>query len=76
MLSTYSKKAKTTITDKEQQNMKAEFSYYDYDKSRERIDDILKGADSSYEDKKSIPPRDSLTFDNGFYQVERKTPSL
>ena len=47
--------------------MKAEYSCYDYDKSRDRIDDILKGADASYEDKKSIPPRDSLTFDNGFY---------
>ncbi|RIZ67615.1 MAG: adenylate/guanylate cyclase domain-containing protein [Methylococcales bacterium] len=47
--------------------MRAEYSYYDYEKSRDRIDDILKGADASYEDKKSIPPRDSLTFDNGFY---------
>ena len=47
--------------------MRAEYSDYDYEKSRDRIDDILKGADASYEDKKSIPPRDSLTFDNGFY---------
>ena len=47
--------------------MRAEYSDYDYEKSRDRIDDILKGADASYEDKNSIPPRDSLTFDNGFY---------
>lgn len=58
---------KIIITDKDQQNMKAEYSYYDYDKSRDRIDNILKGADASYEDRTSIPPRDALTFDNGFY---------
>ena len=46
--------------------MEAKYSYYDFNKSIERIDDILYGADSSYEDKDSIPSRNSLTFDNGF----------
>ncbi len=47
--------------------MEASFSEYDYTKSIERIDEVLKGADASYEEKKSIPSKDSLTFDNGFY---------
>ena len=47
--------------------MEAKYSYYDYEKSIERIDEVLDGSDSSYEDKKSIPSRDSLTFNNGFY---------
>ncbi|MEZ9188051.1 adenylate/guanylate cyclase domain-containing protein [Vibrio sp. 10N.286.52.F8] len=46
--------------------MKAEFSAYDFAKSRERIDEILKGADANYTEKKSIPSRDELTFNNGF----------
>jgi len=46
--------------------MEAKNSYYNFNKSIERIDDILYGSDSSYEDKKTIPSRDSLTFDNGF----------
>lgn len=47
--------------------MKTEYSHYDYDKSCDRIDNILIGADASYEDRTSIPARDALTFDNGFY---------
>lgn len=47
--------------------MEASHSFYDYNKSIERIDEVLNGSDSSYEDKKSIPSRDSLTFNNGFY---------
>tara|TARA_B100000780_G_scaffold95668_1_gene66725 strand:+ start:259 stop:981 length:723 start_codon:yes stop_codon:yes gene_type:complete len=46
--------------------MEASHSIYDFNKSIERIDETLKGADACYEDKKSIPPRDSLTFNNGF----------
>ncbi|MGF1909205.1 adenylate/guanylate cyclase domain-containing protein [Vibrio kasasachensis] len=46
--------------------MKAEYSAYDFAKSRERIDEILKGADADYKDKDSIPSRDDLTFTNGF----------
>ena len=47
--------------------MEASFREYDYTKSIERIDEVLKGADASYEERKSIPSKDSLTFDNGFY---------
>lgn len=47
--------------------MEAKYSSYDLNKSVERIDEVLDESDSSYEDKKSIPPRDSLTFNNGFY---------
>ncbi|MEZ8141909.1 adenylate/guanylate cyclase domain-containing protein [Enterovibrio sp. FF113] len=46
--------------------MKADFSAYDFAKSRERIDEILKGSDADYKDKDSIPSRDDLTFTNGF----------
>lgn len=47
--------------------MEASYSYYDYEKSLERIDEILNGSDSSYEEKDAIPSRDSLTFNNGYY---------
>lgn len=47
--------------------MEAKYSDYDFLKSIERIDEILNGSDLSYEDKESIPSRDSLTFNNGFY---------
>ncbi|WP_102297573.1 adenylate/guanylate cyclase domain-containing protein [Vibrio cyclitrophicus] len=46
--------------------MKAEYSAYDFAKSRDRIDEILKGADADYKDRDSIPSRDELTFTNGF----------
>lgn len=47
--------------------MQATYSVYDYNKSIERIDEVLDNSDSSYEDKESIPLRDTLTFSNGFY---------
>lgn len=47
--------------------MEASYSNYNFEKSLERINDILDGSDSSYEDKNSVPPRSSLTFSNGFY---------
>lgn len=47
--------------------MEAKYSYYDYEKSVDRIDEILNSSDASYEDKKSIPSRDQLTFTNGYY---------
>ncbi|HGM9887120.1 TPA: adenylate/guanylate cyclase domain-containing protein [Proteus mirabilis] len=46
--------------------MEASYSVYDFEKSRERIDEILKSADALYTEKKSIPTRDELTFTNGF----------
>lgn len=47
--------------------MEASYSSYDFNKSIERIDNVLNGSDASYEDKKSVPPRSELTFNNGFY---------
>lgn len=47
--------------------MEAIYSSYDFNKSIERIDEVLNGSDALYEDKKSIPLRNSLTFNNGYY---------
>lgn len=47
--------------------MKTNFKEYDFEKSRERLSDILKSADKNFEEVESIPLRDSLTFNNGYY---------
>jgi class 3 adenylate cyclase len=47
--------------------MEASYSLYDYTKSIERITEILDSSDASYENRTGIPPRDQLTFNNGFY---------
>ena len=47
--------------------MEAKYSYYNFNNSIDRIDEVLTGLDTSYEDKKTIPSRDSLTFNNGYY---------
>ena len=47
--------------------MEANQKLYKYEDSKDRIDDILNGNDSLYEDKDSIPPKGILTFNNGFY---------
>lgn len=47
--------------------MEAKYSFYDFDKSMERIDAILNSSDASYEDRKEIPARAALTFSNGYY---------
>ena len=47
--------------------MKTSYMYYDYKKSIERIDDILDKQDSSFEELKTFPSTDKLTFKNGFY---------
>ena len=47
--------------------MKAGNSYYSHIDSNDRIKEILNSSDNNYEEKKSIPSRDSLTFTNGFY---------
>lgn len=47
--------------------MQANYKAYDFEKSRDRIDDILNSSDNNYEDKTEIPNRDSLTFTNGYY---------
>lgn len=40
---------------------------YDVEKSAERMDNIIKESDSSFEELDSIPARSKLTFTNGFY---------
>lgn len=40
---------------------------YDFEKSRQRLDDILNNADNVYEELTDIPSRDKLTYNNGFY---------
>ncbi len=47
--------------------MKSNFIVYDFEKSRARIDEILKAEDSSYVELDYIPTRDKLTYTNGFY---------
>ncbi|MDM5181181.1 adenylate/guanylate cyclase domain-containing protein [Massilia sp. DJPM01] len=47
--------------------MEAIYSSYDFDDSRDRIDEILAGEDANYSEHKGIPARNELTFTNGFY---------
>ena len=47
--------------------MKSNHIAYDYLKSFERIDKILDESDNSFEELKSIPSREKLTYNNGFY---------
>lgn len=47
--------------------MKSNNKSFSYDQSKVRIDDILKTDNKSYEEVDSIPSRDKLTFNNGFY---------
>lgn len=47
--------------------MKANYSFYDFNKSIERINEILNSSDYNYEDHKGIPSRENLSFTNGYY---------
>ncbi|WP_315077567.1 adenylate/guanylate cyclase domain-containing protein [Acinetobacter guillouiae] len=47
--------------------MQANYKIYDFEKSRERIDEILNSSDNNYTNSKTIPNRDNLTFTNGYY---------
>lgn len=47
--------------------MKASYTAYKYIDSDTRISEILASSDYEYEEKDSVPSRDSLTFTNGFY---------
>ena len=47
--------------------MEATYSPFNFEKSRERISEILDSSNSGYEDHKGIPSRDKLTFTNGYY---------
>ena len=54
--------------------MKSNYQLYDFEKSRQRINDILNSSDNLYEEVEKIPSRDRLTFNNGFYVT--KTAAL
>lgn len=45
--------------------MQANYKAYDYDKSRERMDEILNSSDNNYIESKKIPNIDDLTYNNG-----------
>lgn len=47
--------------------MKSNHINFDFEKSRERLDEILNTSDTNFEEVKVIPSRDKLTFTNGFY---------
>lgn len=47
--------------------MKATNTNYDFQKSLERIDKILSADNRSFEETDSIPSRDKLTYENGYY---------
>lgn len=47
--------------------METNYINYNYEKSFDRIDDILEASDNSFETLNEIPSRDKLTFTNGFY---------
>lgn len=47
--------------------METQYLNYDFQKSFSRIDDILNQSDTSFSELKEIPPRNYLTFKNGFY---------
>ncbi|MCW4452775.1 hypothetical protein OK344_11220 [Kaistella sp. BT6-1-3] len=47
--------------------MKSNHVYYDFKKSRERIDAIINSSDNVYEEVEKIPSRDKLTYTNGYY---------
>ncbi len=47
--------------------METKHKYYDHEESFKRIDEILDESDSSFLEVDEIPPRDKLTYKNGFY---------
>lgn len=47
--------------------MESSHKLYDFEKSRARIDEILNTSDARFEEVDSIPSREKLTYNNGFY---------
>ncbi len=47
--------------------MKSNYQKYDFEKSKERINNILNTSDLEFTELKNIPTRDKLTHNNGFY---------
>jgi len=47
--------------------MKTNYQNYEFEKSLERIDEILNTSDNNYKEVKNIPSEEQLTYTNGFY---------
>src|SRR5690606_17871848 len=47
--------------------MESNYKSFDFEKSRARIEDILNTSDAKFEEVDSIPSRDKLTYNNGYY---------
>lgn len=47
--------------------MKSNHITYDHIKSFDRVNDIISASDNSFEELNEIPPREKLTYTNGFY---------
>lgn len=47
--------------------MQANYKTYDFEKSRERMDEILNSSDNNYIESTKIPNIDDLTYNNGQY---------
>ena len=47
--------------------MEANYSFYDFNQSIERIPEILDTQDTKFADKDAVPSRSTLTYTNGFY---------
>ncbi|ENU15611.1 adenylate/guanylate cyclase domain-containing protein [Acinetobacter lwoffii] len=47
--------------------MQANYKSYDFEKSRERIDEILDSSDNNYQESNKVPGIDDLTYTNGYH---------
>lgn len=47
--------------------MQANYKAYDFEKSRERMDEILGSSDSNYQESNKVPSIDELTYNNGYH---------
>ncbi|CAB1218968.1 adenylate/guanylate cyclase domain-containing protein [Acinetobacter bouvetii] len=47
--------------------MQANYKVYDFEKSRERIDEILDSSDNNYQESNKVPSIDDLTYNNGYH---------
>lgn len=47
--------------------MESSYKFYDYEKSFDRMKEILNASDLNFSEVDEIPNRDKLTFTNGFY---------
>ena len=47
--------------------MQANYKAYDFEKSRERMDEILDSSDNNYQESNKVPSIDDLTYTNGYH---------